>query len=159
VIAVVDSSPLIVLAKSGYLGLLPQLFDTILMPPAVFAEITAQPRRAGAEQIAELAWLRLTSVRDHTRLDRLRRRLDPGEAEVIALGEEVTAHMVVLDDLPGRREAAARGLTIVGTAGLAVMAKREGLVPLARPLIDDFIRAGLFLRSDLYQGLIQTANE
>jgi len=51
VIVVSDASPLIALAAIGRLDLLPRLFDRLLIPEAVFQEVTVEPR-VGATELA-----------------------------------------------------------------------------------------------------------
>jgi predicted nucleic acid-binding protein len=49
----------------------------------------------------------------------------------------------------GRRCAAQLGIKVVGTVGMVLAAKRRGLVPAARPLIDELIASGLYLSEEI----------
>ena len=54
-IVVCDSGPLIALASLGQLDLLRQIYDRVLVPPAVIREVVAQGgRRPGARRREEL---------------------------------------------------------------------------------------------------------
>jgi len=53
--------------------------------------------------------------------------LDPGEAAAISLAAELRATLLI-DELDGRREAQARGLTVIGGIGLLERAADLGLV-------------------------------
>jgi predicted nucleic acid-binding protein len=53
---VVNASPLIVLFKSGQAKLLPQLFGEILVPQAVWNEITAAQNDMAAQQLLTATW-------------------------------------------------------------------------------------------------------
>jgi uncharacterized protein len=55
---VVNSGPLISLARIGQLELLPDLFDDIVLPRGVFEEVTQDPKLPGAEAIARAEWLK-----------------------------------------------------------------------------------------------------
>ena len=63
------------------------------------------------------------------RLD-LRGILDAGEAESIALAEELKADSVLLDEAEARQEALRRGLPVAGTVGVLEKAAERGLVKL-----------------------------
>jgi predicted nucleic acid-binding protein len=90
----------------------------------------------------------------------LSEHLGAGEAEVIALALEIDeAPLIVLDDGPGRRAARERGLDIVGTAGLLVLAKEAGLLPAVRPVLDELVAAGLFLGGPAYRDVLSAAGE
>jgi predicted nucleic acid-binding protein len=62
------------------------------------------------------AWCngKVLEVRDRKAVDYLALILDRGEAEVIALAEELKTPMVIIDDIKARRIAKLRGLNVVG---------------------------------------------
>jgi predicted nucleic acid-binding protein len=53
---VVNASPLIVLFKSEQAELLPQLFHKILVPQAVWQEVTAPQDDVASRQLPDSAW-------------------------------------------------------------------------------------------------------
>lgn len=110
--AVSNSSPLIALAAIKRLDLLPALFQSVLIPPAVAHEI----RRSVP---LPLAWLEIRTLGASLPETVLRRSLANGEREAIGLALEVRPDAIILDDLPARRVAHAAGLNVVGTLGLA----------------------------------------
>src|SRR5947209_4879730 len=88
VTAISNSSPLIALSHIGYLYLLRELFDDVLVPSAVGAEVISRGRgRPGAAELAMAAWITILPVEESERLRGLLRILGSGEAEVIALAE------------------------------------------------------------------------
>ena len=62
--------------------------------------------------------------------------LDAGEAAVIELALEQNISTVCLDEIKGRRAAAASGLQIVGSLGLIGNAKRFGMISEIRTFIE-----------------------
>lgn len=121
-IVVSDATALTTLLKSGLDWLLPRLFETVLVPPAVARELLAFH--------AELpAWCVVREVAEVPMLTRLRSLVDAGEAEAIALAVTTNAAAVLLDDKKGRRQAEALGLTCLALPAVLVAAKRAGLIP------------------------------
>jgi predicted nucleic acid-binding protein len=49
---------------------------------------------------------------------------------------------VVLDDEAARRLAIALGLPVIGTLGILVLAKQEGIVATVRPLVEALAEVG-----------------
>lgn len=65
----------------------------------------------------------------------------------------------MLDERKGRRSARALGLTVIGTAGLLILAKQEGRVLQVKPLLDQLERQGMYLGSHLRGEILEAANE
>jgi predicted nucleic acid-binding protein len=61
-------------------------------------------------------------------------RLDRGEQDAILLAESLKAERPIIDDLEGRREAAKRGLPVIGTLGILAEAARRNLLDLPQAL-------------------------
>jgi predicted nucleic acid-binding protein len=61
-------------------------------------------------------------------------RLDRGEQDAILLAESFKAERLIIDDLEGRREAAKRGLRVIGTLGILAEAARRNLLDLPQAL-------------------------
>jgi predicted nucleic acid-binding protein len=156
-----DASPLILYASVGRLELLHQLFGEVVAPPAVVSEVTGGGAgRAGAQEIARASWIREQAPLRSPAAHGLPDDLDAGEAEAIALALEAAGPVVLLiDDRDGRRVATRRGLTVVGSAGVLVLAKRRGLLAAVRPVLDQLRAAGLYLGAPVYDSVLQEAGE
>lgn len=90
----------------------------------------------------------------------LREILDEGEAEAIILAIERGADLMLVDERRGRRTATAAGLTVIGLLGVVVLAKRTGLIDLAKPVLDDLIQTARFwIGSDLYSEVLAELDE
>jgi predicted nucleic acid-binding protein len=101
--AVLNASPLIVLARAGYLDLVPKLVSSVVVPRAVVTEVTAGPvEDPAARFLAQPSWL---SVIDLTPpLSPLAIwRLGQGESEVLEYARRNPGTTVVLDDKAARR--------------------------------------------------------
>jgi predicted nucleic acid-binding protein len=85
--------------------------------------------------------------------------LDAGESAVLALAFEQQGSQAVLDDLAARRCAGSLGIAVQGTLGLLLVAKRSGLIPEVRPLIDTLRRAGFFMSDKLVNRVLRAAGE
>jgi predicted nucleic acid-binding protein len=53
--------------------------------------------------------------------------------------------LAIIDDYAARTCAAVLGVPVKGTLGLALLAKQQGRVGAARPLVQELRRAGLYL--------------
>ncbi|MGH2617171.1 MAG: DUF3368 domain-containing protein [Thermomicrobiales bacterium] len=85
--------------------------------------------------------------------------LDPGEREAIALALHLSADVIILDDLAGRRTATGLRLAVIGSAGLLLEARRRELIAAVRPELDAMLAAGLFLSTRLYLQVLEAARE
>lgn len=157
---IVDTSPLIFLAKLDRLELLNRYADQVLAPPAVLREIGEYHDAANQKiEDARRSWLGVRAVEDRRVVDVLRADLDAGESEVIALTLEMQAERAILDDLDARRLARRVGVTPFGTLGLLLAAKLRGDLQSLRAEMDRLRQAGFRVSPTLAQTLLEEAGE
>jgi predicted nucleic acid-binding protein len=110
--------------------------------------------------VATAPWIRCQVVANRDLVALFLGRVDAGEAEAIALAMEIGGEVVlVLDDLKARRLARERDFDIVGSAGVLLLAKNRGVIPLVRPLLDELRAAGLRFSERAYQRVLCDAGE
>ena len=160
-IVVSDTSPLMNLAVVGQLQLLHQLYDTVIIPEAVWNELsTLSSQHPEVTAVQTLSWLESQPLTSRAVADALQAELDFGEAEAIALALEQQAELLLIDERRGRQVAARMGLTYVGLLGILLEAKRKGFLYEVRPVLDDLIaKAGFWVSSELYTRVLQAASE
>jgi predicted nucleic acid-binding protein len=156
---VADASPLILLGKIDQATLLRQLTDELVIPDAVAREVGARPE--GRRVLEELTRLGGVEIASHLNLDLQIEVWDlgSGESQVLALARAAPGGRAVLDDREARRCAQALGLPIIGTLGVVLRAKRQGLIGEARPMIEDLRRAGLYLTDEIVEGALAHLGE
>ena len=156
---IVNTSPLILLTKTGQLDFLRLGGVELVVPETVVDGI-----EAGAEQdstievIRRTAWLSIVpcpALPDPVRAC----KLDPGESSVLAVAYGDPGSEVVLDDLAARRAAARLGLPCLGTLGLVLTAKGLGAISEARPLVDQLRRAGLYPDDEFVDEVLRRIGE
>ena len=160
-IIVSDTSAINNLAAIESLYLLQQLYETIVIPEAVYRELT-NPNFpvAGATEVQTLQWIQTRSVSDRTIIEALSNELDLGEAEAIALALELKADQVLIDERRGRLVAARLNLGYIGILGILVEAKSQKLIPAVKPLLDALRdRAGFWIAAPLYNSVLQLVKE
>ena len=146
-----NASPLIALAQLNLLGQLAPLFADLVIPPAVAREI--------ARTVTPPAWIRQQALGREIDLRVRWAMLGAGETEAIGLALELGTHVVALDDRRARRLARTLGLPLVGTAGLLLAAKQDGLVPSLKPQLEALIRLGFFVGPAIVSGVLAEAGE
>jgi predicted nucleic acid-binding protein len=147
--AITNATPLIALAVLEQLDLLPQIFDEIIAPTAVYEEVVIHGQaRPGAAAIAHADWLRIASPNAIPTIEPLLLGLDEGEMQVLLLAREIRPDWVLIDERQARRVARAMGLPVKGTLGILLAAALAGLLSkeealnAPRRLMDKGIRIG-----------------
>jgi hypothetical protein len=137
------------------------IYGTIAVPDAVWDEVVEAGRlRPGSEEVAHADWITRRPASDRQQVARLRNDLDPGESEAIALALEwVRAVSLILDERRARRIARTLGLQVVGSAGLLLTAKDLGLISAVEPLLIRLRASGLRLSEQLFDQILEAANE
>lgn len=150
---VVNASPLIVLSRAGRIDLLTLTGTPIHVPESVDREVRAHSDEA-ARILDTTPWLR--AVPDAEMLSQVRGwDLGAGESAVLEWALANRPARAVIDDYAARKLAGVLALPVTGTLGLALLAKQRGMIPLARPLVEDLIRAGLYLSESVIEQALQ----
>jgi predicted nucleic acid-binding protein len=154
---VVNSSPLIVLARTGRIDLLTLVGVPIHVPESVSLEVRVHSDEA-ARLLDTVAWLQ--RVPDAEMLPLVRGwDLGAGESAVLEWAQANRPARAIIDDYAARKLASVLSVQVTGTLGLALLAKQRGMVPLARPLVEEFARAGLYLSESVVQRALRFVGE
>ena len=158
-IIICNSGPLIALAGIHRLELLHDIYKVVLVPEAVYREVTCLPRLLGAQNITDCSWIcRVSLLSKPDKL--LTSQLGMGEAEVITLALEKKSHKVLIDEKKARRIAGViYGLNVTGTGGILLRAKKEGYVDAVRPLMQEMRDNGYYLSDRLIERIAMEAGE
>jgi predicted nucleic acid-binding protein len=157
--AVVNASPLIHLSRAGYLSLLEVTGSTVVVPAPVAEEIRAKGAvDVTAQAIEGTPWLEVVPApavpQEIAAWD-----LGPGESSVLAWAHLHQGSVAILDDLQGRRCALALHIPLLGTLGVVLTAKRRGLVPAARPILEKLIAHGMYLSGPIVDQALALVGE
>lgn len=149
-VTVSNSSPLIVFSRINRLELVHKTFKRIIIPPAVREEVF--------ESKPMPPWIIVQPVHKiNPRLTGI--RLGLGETEAIELSIQVNASRVLLDDLAARKIARSLGVRIIGSVGLLLLAKRNGLISEVRPLLKAMTEADFHVSERLLSSILKEAGE
>ena len=169
-IVIADAGPLIALARIGQLEWLAQLFGTVTLTDLVALEITGGSIFPDTEALAKTLtqpWLEtvtlsessLEACRDWVNLH----QIDVGEASALVLASQLIAQgdevLVIVDETRGRQAAEHAAITITGTAGLLLLAKRCGLLPTVKPLLIALQAQSYYLSDRLLEAVLRQAGE
>lgn len=143
-IVAADTSPINYLILIEAIDVLPQLYQSVVIPQAVLEELHAnETPDAVVEWVKNLPdWLTVAQVEIVPFLP----DLDLGETEAIALARELGADALLIDDRAGREEAQRREIFVIGTLGVLNAAAGAELLDL--PLTIDRLRQTSFRASE-----------
>jgi predicted nucleic acid-binding protein len=154
---VVNSSPLIVLSRAGRIDLLTLAGTPVYVPESVSREVRAYSDEA-ARALETVTWLQ--TVPDAGMLPLVRSwDLGAGESAVLEWAQANRPARAIIDDYAARKLASVLAVQVTGTLGLALLARQRGLVPLARPLVEELTRAGLYLSEPIVERALRLVGE
>jgi predicted nucleic acid-binding protein len=140
------------------MDLLESLAASIAVPQSVIREIEAGTE-SDASTGATVSWAKARGIADMMLAVSVASwDLGAGESEVIThcLADPSIA---VLDDGEARACAQAHTLPVIGTLGIILRARKQKLVPAARPLIEQLISAGSHLNRELVEQALKQVGE
>jgi predicted nucleic acid-binding protein len=156
-----NTSPILNLAAIGEIALLQSLCGQILVPSAVDQEIRRlQVSRSRFAGVSLPAFATVLSVQNAPLSEALKLQLHPGEAEAIALAVEQRATRLLVDEHHARLVAARLGVPTLGCLGNLLDAKRRGLIPAIRPLLEKLeTQAGFWVGKALRAQILAAGSE
>ncbi|MCL2297914.1 MAG: DUF3368 domain-containing protein [Proteobacteria bacterium] len=165
-VVIADAGPLIALARIDSIALLRKLFGRVCITETVRDEILpAAPAFPDADLLADVlleGWIDVVSM-PLGNWQPLNPGVDPGEASAIHAachwrdtGDSV---LLVMDDRAGRLEARSRGIALIGTAAVIGLARTEGLISAARPLLERLAQSGYYLGQAVIAAVLADVGE
>jgi predicted nucleic acid-binding protein len=150
-IVVSDAGPLHYLVLIGQVELLPRLYEKVVVPATVVAELQhlRTPVIIRAWIKTAPAWLDIRN----TNVDSTGGPLGAGELAAISLAEQLHADLVLMDDLDGRIEAERRSLKVIGTLGVLRDAALQQLIDLPQ-VLDQLRQTNFFISPAVLQSLL-----
>ncbi|MBW2368248.1 MAG: DUF3368 domain-containing protein [Deltaproteobacteria bacterium] len=152
-----NTTPLIALSSIGEIDLLEKVYSTVMVPKAVVDEIMVGGK-IHVPKLAHLAWIEvvpnITSFED-----RLLYQLDYGERQVVLNALKLKADLTLIDDRVARNIAEYFGLTVKGTLGLLVDAKRKSLISSFKKKAIKMKNQGIYFSDKLIEAIASSLGE
>ena len=155
----INASPLILLFKSHFEWLLPKLFTEIIVPEAVWDEVSRGADIASHKLYDyELEWI--TRGLTQTPEEILVWNLGDGESEVLSWAfKNKNEYRAVIDDRAARNCAKTLGIPTIGTGGILVLAKKRGLINSVGEALKRLENVGLYISDEIIELLKTQAGE
>jgi len=161
-----NSSSLIYLAKVGRLNLIKDVYGRVLISEAVFHEVVTQGKALGIAEapiVEEEVGQRIFKEGIRPEIDSKygfldeNERIGPGERQALKLCKQLNADFFIVDDKEARRAARILKVKTLGTCGILIQARRQGLVSCeeAEEILNDLVKSGFRIDPILYRRLIK----
>jgi hypothetical protein len=158
-LVVSNTSPILNLALIDRLALMRDQFTNVTIPKRVLEELRVGENLPGSKKILDALdakWLQVEEVQDSAMLRILKRELDAGEAEAMALALKNSAKWVLLDESEARRIAKNLGLKVTGVLGILLRACRQKRIPSLRTEMERLREnAGFYISDHLFKDLLK----
>lgn len=156
---VIDASSLIILGKLSLLHILTSLCDELVIPDGVAIEVLKGPSGDKAK-----TWLKKEGQKYQKNIGSINLKiaswdLGPGENEVISYCYSNPQYTAIIDDGAAKKCAKSFSIKVKGTLAILIIAKKAGLVPEVKPVMDKMIEAGFRISVTLYKNILEIVNE
>lgn len=156
--SVIDASPLILYGRIERLDIFTDLAEHIIIPQSVIMEVK---RGATEDATAEsaLQWARQFQ-QPNISVPPSVQHWDLGRGETQVLSRCVRNNcFAVMDDRMARRCAAAHDISMTGSLGVMLKARKCSIIPEARQWVYKLIDAGLYIDSALAEKALESVGE
>ena len=145
-----DTSSLLAFYEIGEMSVLQRMYSRIATTSAVQREF----------EYPLPTWIIVREpLEEHVQNVRQRYKLDSGEITAIALALSIPESTLIIDEAAGRRVAQELGIQITGTPGILLKAKKQGIVPVVRPLIRKLQAVNFRMSEPLITAILTEAGE
>ena len=157
---IVNSTPIISLCLIGKLHFLKDLYGIIMIPEAVFKEISVKPDSVAKNELDKsLDWIEICSIKNEMAKILYKSQLHDGEVEVMILGKETSADLLIIDDKNAKKHAKYLGFNVTGTLGVLIKAKKSGHIQSVKSLIENLISENIYIDSKIIEYCLKEVGE
>ena len=144
-----DSTTLIILLDLDKMHLLSNLFPKIIIPEAVYQEISFK------KPLKETRFIEVRQAKKNELLETLTMMLDQGESEAIALAVELKLKLII-DEKKGRKIAMNQGIEIIGLLGIIYLNAVKGFLTItqAKAFLNHAIDHGYRINQKLVDNML-----
>ena len=160
-LVVADAGPLVALFRIEQAELLKVVARRVVVPQVVVEEMAAGPRHEPAAVAARTSlppWMEIAPERPLPP-EVLALGLDAGEAAAIAEALTNPPAALLIDERDGRAAATKLSIPLIGSLGVLLAAKREGVLAEVTSLVQALLATDYFYSSDLVTRTLNLAGE
>jgi predicted nucleic acid-binding protein len=135
IFVVSDSSPLILLAKTGRLNLIKELWNKVHIPKEVYNEVIVKGKKEAygdafviEKEINNFIFIKELNVKYKREAEKLRGIIGSGESEAILLCLQEKADLFLIDNLEPRKIAEAKKIKCRSTPGVLLEALKKRII-------------------------------
>ncbi|MFM6105590.1 MAG: DUF3368 domain-containing protein [Sphaerospermopsis kisseleviana] len=158
-----DTSVITNLISIEHLFLLQALYEKVIIPQAVYEELSrCHSLFLNELQANKSPFFEVKTVDDKNKVYELKQqaKLDDGESEAIILALELRTDLLLIDERRGRAKAQRLGIRITGLLGVLLEGKKRGFVIVVKPLMNKLIENSTFwISPPLYDKILLLAQE
>ena len=157
---IVNTTPLIALCHVGQLDLLYQMYGGIMIPQAVYQELSEKQDSICKKQVdSSLDWIFVENIENETAKSMFKSQLHDGEVEVMILAKEKNADLVIIDDANAKKYAKYLDLPVTGTLGILIKAKKQGYIKELKTVIQGMIDKNIYISDKLMKLCLEQVDE
>lgn len=156
---IVNSTPLIILGNIDRLDILQKIYGEIIIPRAVFEEVTSKNDDAKLKLSQNLSWIKICEVKDKSNRKIYQSKLHDGEVEVMMLANEISADLLIIDDNAAKKTAKFLGFNVTGTLGVLLKAKTQKIIGEIKTILKEMLNRGFYISPKVLEIVLKTANE
>ena len=148
-----NASPLIALSLIDRFEIVFELFQNLIISPAVYNEIQKEPTKSQLLHAHSQNQIQIVIPLNVSAISAYKKQMGHGESETIVLAQQLSADFILIDEKRGRQETKKSGLTPLGTAGILKLWCNSTNEPLS-PLIAALQNTGFWISDEILQDIL-----
>ncbi|HHG85577.1 MAG TPA: DUF3368 domain-containing protein, partial [Bacteroidetes bacterium] len=129
----------------------------VLVPESVYKEVTIGDKPQATRLSDYLKdKVRKVDMQGYVYLDAY---ADAGETEAMLLYKQISADRLLIDDKRGRKVAKINNITVIGSLGVLLAAKKAGIISEVASSIDRISKSAVYLDQTLVVAVLEIAGE
>ena len=155
-VVVADTGALISLGLVGLIDLVENLFGDFYISQAVWEELNNYENVDFDKSILTKLQKHVTAIKSKNYLSVI---MDYGESESVILYNELNADYLIIDDSKARKVAESLNVNCIGSIGLLIKAKQNGLITELKPVFEKWISMHRYFSIKLLNEILNKLGE